>query len=65
MPLIINLELYNEGGILAIGTSNGKCYGRYAVSPESVDMLVEMIGNIVNFTEPFVGDKFVLPTTGD
>jgi len=64
MPLIINLELYNEGGILDIGTSNGKYYGKYAVSPESVDMLLEMIGNVVNFTEPFVGAKFTLPDTG-
>ena len=65
MPLIIKFEMYNEGTILDIGTSDGKFYAKYAVSAESSDMLIEMIGNIVNLTEPFAGDRFTLPATGD
>jgi len=63
MPLLIKIEIHNEGGILGIGTSDGKHFGEYAISGESIAFLVEMVGNVINHTDPYRGTKFMLPWT--
>ena len=57
----ITIEAHDEGGIVSIATS--KSAGKYALSPESLYAIIDLLGNIFDTSEPFVGDAFHLKRT--
>ncbi len=52
----ITIEAHEEGGIVSIATTRSA--GKYALSPESLYAVIDLLGNIFDTTEPFIGDAF-------
>ena len=52
----LTIEAHEEGAIVSIATKNKA--GKYAISQESLYAIMDLLGNILDAAEPFVGDSF-------
>lgn len=63
--LILNFNCGDKGAICTITAPNVNLHSEYAISEESMMAIYEVLGNIINLTEPYIGNRLIMDTEGE